>query len=86
LVKLCRVGAEEAKQMPEKEEPGREGEKELIGHLGGEPSGIVHRCFPDQTPENSADEFEAFHLRSRVYFACHKYPLNSPAPAAERLA
>ena len=57
LVQLRRIGAEEAEQVPEKEETGCEREKKLIGHLRGEAGGVVRHRFPQETPGDSADEF-----------------------------
>jgi hypothetical protein len=63
-MELRRVGAEKAKQMPEKEQTGREGKEELIRHLGGQPRRGVHGGLVNQTPENAPDESEISHLRA----------------------
>ncbi len=63
--------------MPKKKKTGSEREQELIGHLRGEPGGIVGRRFPDQTPRRPPDEPERVHF-ARLYFATRNYPLNSP--------
>jgi len=62
--------------MPEKKQTGRESEKEQIGHLRGQAGGSIGGCFPNQAAQHSPDKSEIFHLRPRVYFAGHKYPLN----------
>ena len=64
LMQLRRVGPEKAEQIPEKEQPGREGEEKLIRHLGGQPHGGIHGGLVDQTPGNSPGEPEVFHLRA----------------------
>ena len=40
--------------MPEKEKAGREGEKELVGHLGGKPQCLVGSGLPDEAAYDSA--------------------------------
>ncbi len=63
-MQLCGVGAEKAEQIPEKEQPGREGKEELIRHLGRQARRGIHGGLINQTPENSPGEPEVFHLRA----------------------
>ena len=64
LVQLRRVGAEKTEQMPEKEEAGGERKEELIRHLGSQSRRGIHGRLINQTPENSPDEPQVFHLRA----------------------
>ncbi len=66
LMQLGRVGPEKAEQMPKKEQPGGEGEEELIRHLGSQSRGRIRGCLINQTPANSPDEPEVFHLRQSL--------------------
>src|SRR5436190_18347721 len=62
LVQLRWVGAEEAEQMPEKEEARGEGKEELVRHLGGQSRRRIHGGLVNQTPKNSPGEPEVSHL------------------------
>ena len=63
-MQLRRVGPEKTEQMPEKEQAGSEGKEKLIRHLGGQARRGIHGGLVNQTPENSPDEPEVFHLRA----------------------
>ena len=63
--------------MPEKEEPGSEGEEELVGHLRRKPEGLIRRRLPDETAHDAAHKSQEFHRCAKVYFAIEGLPLNS---------
>ena len=78
LVQLGGIGPEKAEEMPEKQEAGGEGEEELVGHLGGEPEGVVGRSLPNETAHDPAGQAEEFHRHAKFTLPLPGLPLNSP--------
>jgi hypothetical protein len=65
-MQLRRVSAEQAKQMPEEEQPRREREKHLIRHLGRQASGVIGGGLPNQTPTDSPNKGQHFHAEESL--------------------
>ena len=60
-MQLCRIGAKQAQQMPEKQRTGGQRKEKQVRHLCGQSGRGIGCRFPNQTAQYAPDESEVFH-------------------------
>ena len=60
-MQFCWVRAEKPEQMPQKKQPRRKSEEELVSQLRGQTGRVIGGGFPNQAPRNSPHKAEHFH-------------------------